>query len=45
MYVLHRRSNNISTILEKKIPNRAVVSTLSGEIKNKRDFDTIDSFL
>ena len=45
MEVQYRMSMN-STILEKtSLPRQLYVSTLSGEIKNKRDFDAADSVL
>lgn len=34
----------MSTILAKNIRAFAIISTLSGEVKNKHDFDVVNSF-
>ena len=41
MEVLYKNSNN-STLLKKTMHDLAIISTLSKEVKNKRDFDTVN---
>ena len=43
MEILYRKSNN-STLLKKTMHGSAIISTLSEEMKNKGDFDTVNYF-